>query len=952
MRGRFGAVTILAAVLAALLLGAALAFALRAEIAERALRYALEDTPLAGASYRVAEIGFARAIVHDLRLADGGSIARATIAYRPATLLRGQGERLTLAGARLDLTGPSWVEPSGAESSWAALPFPVLVLEDLQASIATPWGATGLRLDAVLRPDRRTGSGRWRLDGAIASAAGTLELAPVAGPELRALFTVRQGALDHARLRAGALTGRVALDWAPGAAAPALVEAALEARQASWDGRALGPAALEARWDGRALEGELAFGGEGTPFAARLALAGRRDELRGGRWLVEASGEAAASQGLELARLAIAAPARLTFAAAGPLAALAEGEFSAVTATGRLDAAGLALGETVAADGATLALAVASGDGGGRDPASAQLQAGFARLTVGGAAGGAVFDHAALDLPLTLAGEDGRLLARAGPGALLRAERLALPGAGLTLQGLLAELPLAVERDGRRLYLRLTETAWLDIESLAHPRLRTLEPFSLELVAEHLPLLVLERLAGEWSWDARVKTGPTAAAFDLLVDGLEGGAATASVAGLLPRIALRLGSLGLNHLQGTMEARGGDLAIAGPDMRLAGLTVLASYNSGLSPWPQVEATATTLEDLRRPARFAPARADATLRPAWPRGEDARMEANLHMAGAGVKGRYLVNIEGHWRAEDGQLRALLHLPAITFQAGGVQPVDLSPRYGAPIDEAEGGFELRGELVREHGSWRQAWRLLLLDLAARSGAIAVEGLEGEVALTAIAPPTTTMTMTTGAAGGHRLTARRLALGGVTLTGIEAALTLPGDGSLDVQGAAASFAGGRLALAPTRIHPGAAPNALTLEAKGVELAELLARFPVTGLTGEGRIGGRLPLTFSPAGIAIEGASLAAEAPGRLRHLPPGPAAARPAPLSDFRFTALEIALERPPGGPAAAQLRIAGASPAFHGGLPWRRGDAMRLELRLAIEPAIRRALAGADAVLPGW
>lgn len=910
------------AIAAALTAAAALAaaFALRTEIAERLLRHQLQGTALAGASYRVAEAGLARTVIEDIRLA-GGSVERAVLAYRPAALLRGRIDSLAVTGARLSLAHASWRAPQPA-----ALPFSTLRIDDLQATFASPWGPATLHLEAVLRTDGPglTGGGRWRLQGGMAAAAGRLELRPVetaAGETaLRTAFAVEEGALSHPRLRAGPLAGRLLLDWLPGEAAPAVLGARLATPAASWDGRALGRAAAEVSWTGRRLEGELAFGGDGGPFAARLALAAHHD----GRWLVEAAGEGRTGEDVEIAGIAVTAPATLAFSARGPLAALAEGEFSTLAATARLTAARLARGEALAADDATLEAVIGRrGQAGGDGPASLQLRAQCARL----AAGGAVFEAAAIDLPLTLADE----AARTAPGAFLRAGRLALDGPGLTLDGLLAELPLAIERDGKRLYLRLTDTAWLDVDRLAHRHLQTLEPLSLAIVEEHLPLLAVEKLAGAWSWDVRLKTGALPAALALLEDGR----ARARVAGLLPQTSWRLGSLGLNHLQGSMEAKGGDLAIAGPDLRIGDLRILASYNNGLSPWPQVEATAGTVEDLRRPARFAPASADAALRPAWPRGEDLGMEANLHMRAR----RYLANAEASWRAADGRLRVLLRVPATIFEAGGVQPADLSPLYGALIDEATGGFELRGELLRHDGSWRQAWRLLLLDLSARAGGLAVEGLKGEIALLAVAPPATPP--------GQQLRARRLTLGGLALTDVEARMALPGDGSLALEEAGAGFAGGRLALAAAGFDPGRARNALTLEAEGIELARLLDRLPVAGLEGQGRIGGRLPLAFSPAGVAIEGGWLAAETGGRLRYAPAGPAGARPAPLADFRFTALALAIERPPGGPAAAILDLAGANPAFNGGAP------MWLDLRAGagFEDAIREALA-AGAAPSGW
>ena len=515
-----------------------------------------------------------------------------------------------------------------------------------------------------------------------------------------------------------------------------------------------------------------------------------------------------------------------------------------------------------------------------------------------------------LDLPLKFDRANGETRAETDPVALFQTEDLSVLDTDAT--GVLAELPLRFEPLDAGLAVRLADTAWIDIRALRHPRLRSHRPTSLKLEAELLPLLVVERFGEDWSWDARLLTGPTGVRLELANDDGK----ISVVDGTLPSMGVRFGSLGRRHLQGTVETEGGDILIEGPDIRLADIRVLFTYNNGLSEWPQATADIRVVEDVREPARFAPLAADISIAPVWPLGDDVRFNGTLHMG----ERRFLANVEASYRPSDDLFRALIRVPPVRFERGGSQPEDVSPLYGGLLEAVSGAVELRGEVAVDGGVASSDLTLFLLDLSGRNGDVAIEGLEGEVTFSNVDPLSTPPNQT--------LTADMLDVG-VSLTDLTVALALPGDGGLRVESASAGLAGGRVAIGPSVLRFAPANVEAVLDVRSIDLATLLAGLDVPGIETDARLTGSIPIRLTGGDVAIARGRLDADSPGLLRYVPDGGAA--PSGLADgsmdlvlealsnFRFRALGIDIDRSAGGGTEVRVHIAGANPDLHDGYP---------------------------------
>ncbi|MBC6439976.1 MAG: YdbH domain-containing protein [Rhodospirillales bacterium] len=535
-----------------------------------------------------------------------------------------------------------------------------------------------------------------------------------------------------------------------------------------------------------------------------------------------------------------------------------------------------------------------------------------------------------LDMPLRIEHVDGATQAAVDPVALFRAD--SLEATGITATGLLAELPLNLELIDKRFHVRLTDTAWLDLESAEHPRFRSWDATSIKLEPESLPLLVLERFNRDWSWDVRLLIGPTGAHVDLFDEGNT----LATLRGTLPNMGIRFGSLGSYHFQGTIETDGGDLAVLGPDVRLGDIRILATYNNGLSDWPQINADIRQVEDILEPARFSPMVADFSVSPVWPLGDDMRFNGNLHMDGR----RYLANMEASYEPETERLRALVRVPAIRFEDGS-QPQDVSPLYGTLLTDATGAIELYGEIVAERGVTSSNLTLSFLEVSGRNGDIAIEGLDGSVTFTNVAPLSTPPQQT--------LSARRIDAG-VPLTDLAVTLSLPGDDSLLLQFASAELAGGHVVVNPSILRFMPDGNEVMLNIRGIDLGTLLENVDIPGLSIDARLTGSIPVVISDDDVVIKGGRLDADSPGTL-HYTPGDGD-MPFALDDenmalvlgafenFQFTALGVDINREAGGETELGLHIAGANPDLYDGYPIE----LNVNLTGDLDRIVRDSLAG--------
>ena len=547
------------------------------------------------------------------------------------------------------------------------------------------------------------------------------------------------------------------------------------------------------------------------------------------------------------------------------------------------------------------------------------------------AIGGIEADGVTLALPLRFEQESNvRFGATLDPVAVLGAERLSV--AGLTLETVMAELPLAFAWADGGFTATLMQPGWVDIGGAHHERFRTVGNTSFKLVADALPLFALRDRGGAPGWDARLVLEGAGTRIALL-DG--DGSVTATLGGTLPSLRLSAGRIGDLHIQATAETHGGAMTLEEAGVAVSGLELLMSYNDALSPWPQVQAEGLEVRDLKTPLRFVTSRIDISFQPVWPQGRDARLTLDLHVGEL----RYAANVEASWEPDREKLSAYLRLPPLRFSPQ-LQPRDLSPLYGSLLTDASGAVEVVGALGLDHGDPFADIDIVFDDLSGSLIGAEVEGIAGRIHVSDIGPLRTPPAQELFL---HRFDP------GVPMENLVLGFSLPGNGAVWLEAASLDLAGGTVRAQPTTLDPGRAQNRITLDVADVELARLSALLDMPELEASGRLSGEIPVLLEDGDLAISGGRLATDAPGVLRYRPEGGAAIAGGDenmemvvtaLSNFQYQKIVIDLDRALGGATVVGLHIAGANPELYDGYPIE----LNVNLTGDLDRIVRDSLAG--------
>ena len=249
--------------------------------------------------------------------------------------------------------------------------------------------------------------------------------------------------------------------------------------------------------------------------------------------------------------------------------------------------------------------------------------------------------------------------------------------------------------------------------------------------------------------------------------------------------------------------------------------------------------------------------------------------------------------------------------LAFAPDGLQPTRIVPALRGIVSEASGTLTARARAEWGPDGLTSAGTLALADLSFDGPTVAIartEGLTTEVALASLWPPRT--------AGTQTGTLRALDFGALRLTDGAFAFALDGD-RVTVASARFPWMGGALTLEETEIGfagGGRAVVALT----DVSLGALLAAADVPGLTGEGVIGGRVPLRFDAFAVEIEDGRVESEGPGAIRYRAPevggdGPQAENTrlafSALENLRYDTLAATVDGPLAGTLDFGVRFDG-------------------------------------------
>jgi hypothetical protein len=471
-----------------------------------------------------------------------------------------------------------------------------------------------------------------------------------------------------------------------------------------------------------------------------------------------------------------------------------------------------------------------------------------------------------------------------------------------------ATLPLAIGVDEKRLILSLTKPGRVAAKraELAE-RLATAAPVEIRLLAADAPLLVLDFADGAPAVAHAVTAEADALQADLI-----------SPAGTRTRFSITAARADLKgSVPSGVAYRGGARffakAIEMPDTGLSGERALATaaYGAaGLTAPARFEIAA--LGFPKAPDLLAPLRVEGEVTPeAKAYGFRARVLDSSGMPRLVLSGRHAPPL--------GRGEAEADLLPLSFDPAGLQPASLVPALSA-LKQTRGICGAKLRLEWDRAGLKSGGDIIVGDLAFASDAVAVEGLSGALRLTSLWPPTSPPA--------QQVTIRHIDVG-VPIDDVEARFRLEPAGApqalprLRIESASTHFAGGRVTMTDALLDPAAARQAVAIEASDLDLEEMLRALGVEGLSGTGRLRGRLPIEVGADGIAVSGGAFAAQGEGVIRFRSDAAAAAlkQGGPsvelmlqaLEDFHYSELRLEIEKKLTGEARMGLHLLGRNPA---------------------------------------
>ena len=331
-----------------------------------------------------------------------------------------------------------------------------------------------------------------------------------------------------------------------------------------------------------------------------------------------------------------------------------------------------------------------------------------------------------------------------------------------------------------------------------------------------------------------------------------------------------------------------------------------------------------LKDTKKPARVPGLALEGSVKP-----RKQRLDFELNAVES--KRRVLWHAQGSFDPEARGVEAELRMEPVVFAKDGLQPAQLAPQLGGFLTEATGTLEASGRAQYAAGKPRIALELAARDLSFLTPNAQFEGVSGTLRVAGPSPYSTPP--------GQLVSIGRIHFGLDLTNGLVSAQLRP-DGVVVIEKAEWQTLGGRVFTAGS-VDPEATHQALVLEAENLDFAQLLALVDLEGLSGEGRLDGRLPIDRSAEAIEIRGGVIRARPGARIRYRPaPGVASLRQTgqgfelllgAFEDLTVETLTLELDGDANGKMKLVLRLVGVNPAFQDGRPLHYN--LSIESRLA-------------------
>ena len=257
-------------------------------------------------------------------------------------------------------------------------------------------------------------------------------------------------------------------------------------------------------------------------------------------------------------------------------------------------------------------------------------------------------------------------------------------------------------------------------------------------------------------------------------------------------------------------------------------------------------------------------------------------------------------------------------ALFFIPGGAQPDQIAPVLKGFISAAVGSLEAAANFAwsqSQAAAFTSSGKIIFNDLSFRGPGVAVSrtsGINGVLSFDSLAPIKT--------ADEQLMTIKAVDLGALVLEEGEVRFSLPGDDTLQLTSASFPWFGGVIGAYDSAVSLSDGRAEIILKASDVDLAAVLDYAKISGLSGEAKLKGTLPLIFENNEARIEGGRLDAVGPGVIRYAgqtTDAAAAANPQAkfaldiLRNLKFEKLSAVIDGPLDGNLQFQLFFEGTN-----------------------------------------
>jgi hypothetical protein len=447
-------------------------------------------------------------------------------------------------------------------------------------------------------------------------------------------------------------------------------------------------------------------------------------------------------------------------------------------------------------------------------------------------------------------------------------------------------------------------------EGCAELRIEGLSVGSVLTLSEPLDLCVRSRsesgirISKEGDIETDLGVSPAGFAADLQLGG-----ELQRVSGELPMLRMRA-SRRDDAFEASLETEAGHLEFAKQAVGIRDINLEANV-SDRATIPKGRLQIGEIFDSQRNARFQNLALNAQFEP---RDDGVGFEMEL----AGPNRDLVIEIGGVHQLAEAAGRASLHVHAIEFSPGQLQPSNLFPILSDLLTEVSGSIEMKGSAEWNADRMWGTVRVDLNDVSYTNESVTFEGLSATVELNE-----------TGATlQDHTISIDRLDVGLELTEGSIHYRVKPG-WNVEIESTSWKFAGGNLTTVG-KIDSRAEIRESSIHVENVDLAEFIKLVNLEGLSGSGRLEGEIPIAHAGGEIEIRNAVLRSKGDAGVIRYRPDPGTANIAAADDhfattlkvlenFHYDRLEMAINGPALGEVAIEIHLAGANPDYKGGHP---------------------------------